>query len=182
VAKIYHEPTADRSAKLGVMVANPPNDPAASSGHTSIAWAGGPSARAAERPAGRVGLPDAARAGYAASCTSSITRPCGVKAARCLTTCTMHRAAATLLSAVGALHARGYVIGDVNESNILISDSALVTLIDTDSFQVSGPYRWPRITGAWWGKPEFTRGAAGCRHSGSGRSPGLRTMRSARPC
>jgi hypothetical protein len=48
----------------------------------------------------------------------------------------LHRTARNLAAALGALHARGYVVGDVNESNILVTPSALVTLIDTDSFQV----------------------------------------------
>ena len=67
----------------------------------------------------------------------------------------LHRAASNLAAAVGALHAREYCIGDVNESNILVSDTALVTLVDTDSFQVREAangtvYRCPV------GKPEFT--------------------------
>ncbi|HZD57308.1 MAG TPA: hypothetical protein VE136_11325, partial [Anaerolineales bacterium] len=48
----------------------------------------------------------------------------------------LHRAARNLAAALGALHIRGYVVGDINESNILVTPSALVTLIDTDSFQV----------------------------------------------
>src|SRR5439155_19445245 len=63
--------------------------------------------------------------------------------------------ARNLAVAMRALHQRGYVIGDLNESNILVSDTALVTLIDTDSFQVRDPqsgsvYRCPV------GKPEYT--------------------------
>src|SRR4028118_1633833 len=67
----------------------------------------------------------------------------------------LHRTARNLASAINALHIRGYVIGDVNESNILVTDTALVTLVDTDSFQVRDPY-----TGYVYrcpvGKPEFT--------------------------
>lgn len=48
----------------------------------------------------------------------------------------LHRAARNLTAAVAALHQSGYVIGDLNESNTLITPSALVTLIDTDSIQV----------------------------------------------
>ncbi|MEJ2261884.1 MAG: hypothetical protein P8X95_00460 [Anaerolineales bacterium] len=48
----------------------------------------------------------------------------------------LYRAARNLAAALGAVHARGYVVGDINESNILVTPSALVTLIDTDSFQV----------------------------------------------
>jgi DNA-binding helix-hairpin-helix protein with protein kinase domain len=38
--------------------------------------------------------------------------------------------------AFDTIHARGHVIGDVNQSNVLVSDQALVCLIDCDSFQV----------------------------------------------
>lgn len=67
----------------------------------------------------------------------------------------LHRTARNLAAAVATIHANGYTIGDVNESNILVSARALVTLVDTDSFQVcdrpSGViYRCPV------GKPEFT--------------------------
>jgi serine/threonine protein kinase len=67
----------------------------------------------------------------------------------------LHRTARNLAAAVGILHAKGYVIGDVNESNILVCDRALIALVDTDSFQVRDPqrqvtYRCPV------GKAEFT--------------------------
>jgi DNA-binding helix-hairpin-helix protein with protein kinase domain len=39
-------------------------------------------------------------------------------------------------TAFAAVHARGHVIGDVNQSNVLVSDKALICLIDCDSFQV----------------------------------------------
>jgi DNA-binding helix-hairpin-helix protein with protein kinase domain len=39
-------------------------------------------------------------------------------------------------TAFDAIHAKNYVIGDVNQSNILASPEALVFLIDCDSFQV----------------------------------------------
>src|SRR5262249_36106735 len=65
------------------------------------------------------------------------------------------RPARNLAAAVAAVHARGHVIGDLNESNVLASETALVTLVDTDSFQVRDP-----LTGAIHrcpvGKPEFT--------------------------
>ncbi|MHC5597901.1 MAG: tetratricopeptide repeat protein, partial [Nostoc sp.] len=48
-----------------------------------------------------------------------------------------------------------YCIGDVNESNILVSDTALVTLIDTDSFQVPDPNN-NVVYRCLVGKPEFT--------------------------
>ena len=49
------------------------------------------------------------------------------------------RAAINLASAVASIHANGCVIGDINHSGILVSSQALVTLIDSDSFQYRSP-------------------------------------------
>ena len=38
---------------------------------------------------------------------------------------------------VGAVHQRGFVIGDVNQKNVLVSPQAMVRLLDCDSFQVN---------------------------------------------
>jgi serine/threonine protein kinase len=65
----------------------------------------------------------------------------------------LHRAARNLAAAVQRLHERGYVIGDINESNILATDTALVTLVDTDSFQVQDGETIYRCR---VGRPEFT--------------------------
>lgn len=46
-------------------------------------------------------------------------------------------AAGNIARAVGETHENGCVIGDLNESGILVSPSATVTLIDADSFQIS---------------------------------------------
>ena len=48
----------------------------------------------------------------------------------------------TFISLSGAVempHQAGYVIGDLNHSNIFVADDARVTLIDADSFQVRDP-------------------------------------------
>ena len=57
--------------------------------------------------------------------------------------------------AMNAVHDRNYVIGDINDSNIMVDENGLVTLIDTDSFQVIDQndgtvYKCPV------GRPEFT--------------------------
>lgn len=46
-------------------------------------------------------------------------------------------AATNISSSVDAIHQRGYCIGDLNESNLLIAPNALISIIDCDSFQVS---------------------------------------------
>jgi DNA-binding helix-hairpin-helix protein with protein kinase domain len=45
-------------------------------------------------------------------------------------------AARNCAAAFETVHARGHVIGDVNQSNVLVSSQALIALIDCDSFQV----------------------------------------------
>lgn len=45
------------------------------------------------------------------------------------------RSAINLASAVASIHSTNCVIGDINHSGILVSNKALVTLIDSDSFQ-----------------------------------------------
>ena len=69
----------------------------------------------------------------------------------------LHRTAANMASVISAVHAKGYVIGDLNEGNFLVRPDALVTLLDCDSFQVIARtgnrrkvYRCPV------GKPEYT--------------------------
>ena len=49
------------------------------------------------------------------------------------------RTAKNLAAAFYVIHKYGYVIGDVNEGNILVTDKACVRLIDCDSFQVRSP-------------------------------------------
>ena len=52
----------------------------------------------------------------------------------------LHRAAGNLAASFATLHEEGYVVGDVNQGNILVDPAqALVTLVDTDSFQVKDP-------------------------------------------
>lgn len=46
------------------------------------------------------------------------------------------RVARNLATAVATVHRAGLVIGDLNESNVLVSGQAMVKLIDVDSFQV----------------------------------------------
>src|SRR4051812_43728957 len=38
LAKVSHAPTPEQADKLAAMIANPPADPTAKQGHTSIAW------------------------------------------------------------------------------------------------------------------------------------------------
>src|SRR5579871_3632082 len=153
VAKVYHEPTEEVARKLSTMLANPPEDPMAAQGQLSIAW-----------PVDLLcPLGDMRRVvGYLMPRASGVRpifsfynplsrrRECPLFSYLYLV-----RTARNLAAAVQALHSRGYVIGDVNESNILVSPTALVTLVDTDSFQVKDQQSG-RIFRCPVGKPEYT--------------------------
>lgn len=153
VAKIYHHPSDAHARKLQAMLAHPPENPTASLGHVSIAWPH-ELLRANDGSDRVVGflMPRIRGMRPIIDFYNPRTRRqhCPLFSYQYLL-----RTARNLAAAFAALHARGYCVGDVNESNILVSDTALVTLVDTDSFQVPDPdgdfiYRCPV------GKPEFT--------------------------
>jgi hypothetical protein len=151
IAKIYHRSREEYADKIARMLAAPPNDPMAKSGHASIAWpidrlfAPGEDGRFVGYLMPRI---DRARLIYEYYNPRSRQQICPLFHYGYLL-----RTARNLAAAVRALHEGGYLIGDVNESNILVTSQALVSLVDTDSFQVpaeEGMFRC-RV-----GKPEYT--------------------------
>ena len=48
----------------------------------------------------------------------------------------LHAIAKNLAITLDGLHGDGYVVGDINQKNVLVSKNVQVTLVDTDSFQV----------------------------------------------
>ena len=152
VAKIYTNPAEHPEAKLAWMKANPPQDPSQTSGHSAIAW-----------PLELLYTPTGTFTGFLMPYVKNTTPLLGVFNPR-LRAGTLpgfdwrylHRAARNLALALSALHARDYVVGDLNESNILVTPSALVTLIDTDSFQVRARKVAPLVYYCPVGRPEYT--------------------------
>jgi hypothetical protein len=150
VAKVYYQPTAAHADKVAAMLAAPPTDPMAGRGHVSIAW---PVDRLVEcrtpRFLGYV-MPRVDRVRSILEFYNPASR---------LQMCPLFhygyllRTARNLAAAVRAIHERGYVIGDLNESNVLVSNMALITLVDTDSFQVPSSVQVHRCP---VGKPEYT--------------------------
>ncbi len=151
VIKVWHKPTADRARKVRAMLANPPADPMAAQGHVAIAW-----------PTGVVRLGGPTVVGFVMPRVQGV-RPVidyfnpktRLQHSPLFNWFYLHRTARNLATAMRALHERGYVIGDLNECNILASETALVTMVDTDSFQV-----WDAASGTLFrcrvGRPEFT--------------------------
>ncbi|MFL5537683.1 MAG: hypothetical protein ACJ8J0_01740, partial [Longimicrobiaceae bacterium] len=141
VAKIYHRPSIERARKLAAMLDHPPAMPEG----TATAW-----------PVDLL-LDDSGRrfAGFAMPRTGGrfmgfvMPRAEGPRlfefynpvsrrgAAPGFHAGLLHRAGRNLAAAFDALHAAGYVVGDVNESNLLVSPvDSRVTLVDADSLQV----------------------------------------------
>jgi DNA-binding helix-hairpin-helix protein with protein kinase domain len=152
VAKIYHKPAAERFAKLRAMLANPPEDPTLAQGHVSICW---PTRLLFDRAGNGVGFV-MKRVDYSTSISLfKVYNPLDrQRFAADFNWRYLMRTASNICSAVAAIHARNCVVGDLNESNILVANTALVTLIDCDSMQVpnssGGVFRCPV------GKPDFT--------------------------
>jgi DNA-binding helix-hairpin-helix protein with protein kinase domain len=153
VAKIYHQPSPARLRKLEVMLRHPPTDPMTARRHVSIAWP-----RELLVSDDRAGtfrgflMPRIDRADTVANVHHPQTRR---RKHPSFDYRYLHRTAANIAVAVDALHRRGYVIGDINDQNILVNSQALVTLIDTDSMQVRDPERG-EVYRCGVGRPEFT--------------------------
>jgi uncharacterized protein YegL len=147
VAKVYCKDAQAREKKVTWLVANPPWDPPTRSGYRRFAWPeqalldptshefiGFVMPRVSGEQLYKIANP-AARPAFADSYAFRL------------------KAAGSVAEAVAALHELGYVIGDINESNIFIDEHAQATLIDLDSIQV-------RVAGCVQrcpvGKPEYT--------------------------
>jgi len=153
VAKIYRQPKEEAGRKLAVMLDNPPTDPTAAQGHASIAW---PvdilySLEDKKRVVGYL-MPRAEGTHPVIDFYNPLSRreTCPLFSYQYL-----YRTARNLAAVMHALHKCDYVIGDVNESNILVTDTALITVVDTDSFQVHDTAR-ETVFHCPVGKPEFT--------------------------
>lgn len=152
--KVYHRDrlNAERVSKLKTMLAHVPIDPMREKDHASIAW---PIdlVHTLNNNQAVVGflMPRIRNAQPIHHLRDAETRtvfPSFTYRALC-------RTARNLASAVRAIHETGNVIGDVNDSNILVTADALVTLVDTDSFQVTD-HTDGRVYRCTVGTPLFT--------------------------
>ena len=151
-AKIYHAPSADIQTKLRLMIDNTPSVPPGEEDRIAIAWPedllidpampgsalGFLMRRVSGRPVIQYYSPGRRR-----SLAPFFTYEHLLATAR------------NIARAVEICHGQRYVIGDLNESNVLVSETGSVALIDTDSFQVldraSGQIHRSPV-----GKPEYT--------------------------
>ncbi|NEO51972.1 MAG: DNA-binding protein [Okeania sp. SIO3B5] len=152
VAKIYHKPTDEDADKLTVMFSHPPDAPMAA-GHSAIAW-----------PVDLLHTPNSKQKiigflmprVFEAEPIHIFYNPRNRREQKPhFNYRYLHCTARNLVTAVHALHKRDYAIGDINESNILVKNTSIVTLVDTDSFQVRDPYT-KEVYRCPVGKLEFT--------------------------
>ena len=132
--KLYHQPDAERAQKLRFMLANPPHDPTRDAGHISIAW---PEALVHDHEGRVIGFIMPLLDMNRSLALHQVYNP-KIRRRRApgLNWRYLLRIARNLCTVVSALHERGYIIGDLNESNIVVTDRALVSLVDCDSIQV----------------------------------------------
>jgi DNA-binding helix-hairpin-helix protein with protein kinase domain len=144
--KRYRTATPERLAKLRVMVASPP-DGIDAGGHVAIAWP-------TEVVPGGFLMP---RIDLASTVPLfQVYNPASrVQIAPGFSWRYLLRTARNVAAIVDSLHRAGYVIGDINESNLLVNKRALAVLVDCDSMQVRDPATGTVHRGGV-GKPEFT--------------------------
>ena len=136
VAKIYTDPQGRSAEKILAMLENPPNDPTRKLNHNSIAW-----------PIDILySLDGSTVLGFLMPFVDDVDplnnfyNPHLRKRLHPnYTYARLHRAARNIAAGVEEIHAKGYVIGDLKESNVLLTSGALATFVDTDSFQVPKP-------------------------------------------
>lgn len=153
VAKIYHpdQRTRQKQAKLTAMLSKPPHDSGAklTPPHCALAWP--MDLLFAQGQFAGFLMPNIERSPTVFALFNPKLRQQRFPTANRYF---LHRAAQNLAAAVSALHTVGYVLGDVNQKNILVKPNALVTLVDTDSFQVCDSNGMVQRCGV--GVPEYT--------------------------
>jgi DNA-binding helix-hairpin-helix protein with protein kinase domain len=136
VAKIYTEARPEREGKLAFMLANPPRNPTAAQNHAAYAW---PTALLSSTTSkGIVGflMPKVTGMKEVFNFYNPGTRK---RTSVHFDYRYLVQTARNISGVMAELHSRGYLIADVSQKNILVSDAALVTVLDTDSFEFRDP-------------------------------------------
>ena len=146
------------AAKVESMLAHPPENPTAGRGHCSLAW---PRSAVVDGRGVFAGYVMPAIDGASSAELHMVANPADRNRSPKVPTWLrgfswkyLLRVALNLAAATQALHDAGYVIGDFNERNVLVSSNALVSLVDCDSMQVPDPAGLPFLCSVM--RPEFT--------------------------
>lgn len=154
LVKVYKNPPPIE--KLKAMLDKPPEDPMLEEDYTSITW---PQDLVANNSGEIIGylMPKAGSKEKSIKLVPYLNLFSTQKRLADLPEFTyqdIHIVANNLALVFAALHDAGYVIGDVNESNALVTEEACVSVVDTDSFQVTE--KSGRIHRCLVGKPDYT--------------------------
>jgi DNA-binding helix-hairpin-helix protein with protein kinase domain len=153
LAKIYHSPNSNQINKLKYMIKNPPFDNMLSRNHVSIAW---PIDLLLDKTSNTIVgfiMPKVSNAKTLINVFNAEKR---LQEAPGIDWSHLHVIAENVAIIVEAIHAKGYIIGDLKPQNLLIPEDTLyVSIVDTDSFQIidtatANIYHCPV------GTPEFT--------------------------
>jgi DNA-binding helix-hairpin-helix protein with protein kinase domain len=152
LAKIYRQDGNDHIPKLVAMLDNPPEDPSVAQGHVSIAW-----------PMDLLYTSDMRDCVGFVTLRPPVAQPLSIvynpisrrREGPLFTYRYLCRAAQNLAGAIEALHQKGYVLGDINDHSALVTDTALITLVDTDTYQVFDPKKMTTHR-CLTGRSEFT--------------------------
>ncbi len=136
VAKIYHpqkRPGTEMVAKLRHMIDNTPEQPHSDDNHIAITWPRDLLEQDGVVHGFLMDTSDGEAVEQVVTPSSRKRRFPGQTWKHSLVT------AYNLSWVMANIHATGYVIGDVNEQNIRAQAGGVVSIIDTDSFQISNP-------------------------------------------
>jgi WD40 repeat protein/serine/threonine protein kinase len=135
LAKLYHTPTEDRIQKLRIMVDHPPQNPMRHHHHITFAW---PQDLIQDETGQCLGflMPEIVDGVKLSIVYNPKLR--SRKAPR-FNWYYLHTAALNFALALKSLHEESYVVGDIKPQNLLVNNRALISVIDTDSFQVIDP-------------------------------------------
>jgi WD40 repeat protein/serine/threonine protein kinase len=136
LAKLYHQPTRERIDKLKVMIAHPPQNPMRHHNHhVTFAW---PQDLLVDAQGQELGflMPEIVDGVKLSLLYNPKLRS---RKAPHFNWYYLHTAALNFALALKSLHKEGYVVGDVKPQNLLVNNRALISVIDTDSFQVRDP-------------------------------------------
>jgi WD40 repeat protein/serine/threonine protein kinase len=135
LAKLYHTATEDRIQKLRIMVDHPPQNPMRHHHHVTFAW---PQDLIQDETGQCLGflMPEIVDGVKLSIVYNPKLR--SRKAPR-FNWYYLHTAALNFALALKSLHEESYVVGDIKPQNLLVNNRALISVIDTDSFQVIDP-------------------------------------------
>ncbi|MEZ2247387.1 helix-hairpin-helix domain-containing protein [Microcoleus sp.] len=135
VAKIYSSVDSILVEKLQVMVDNPPEDTMRKKGHVSIAWPEDLLRDSNEKFVGFI-MPEIGNGQTLINVYNPSQRE---NVAPGFNWLYLHITALNVAIIIEAIHAKNYIVGDIKPENLLVNSRALVSIVDTDSFQIRHP-------------------------------------------